>query len=144
MSSKVYSANEVSCIVGVIPIDSGRGDDEFLSITKEEDTFTVKTGVDGEATFSENKNNVHRVKITVMQTSSANALLSAIHLGDIKVAGGAGIVPLMVRDKQGLDLFVATEARIVKWPDLAYAKDAGTVQWELICPNPERFIGGHP
>lgn len=142
MSSKVYSANEISCIVGAFPIDSGRGDDEFISITKEDDTFTVKTGVDGEATFSQSGSNVHRVNITLMQSSDGNAVLSAIHVGDLKVAGGAGIVPLMVRDKQGRDLFVASEARIVKWPDVSYSKEVGTVTWQLLCPNPERFIGG--
>ncbi len=52
MSLKVYSANEISFIFSGIPIDSGRGDDEFVSISKQEDTFTYKGGVDGEGTRS--------------------------------------------------------------------------------------------
>lgn len=143
MSSKVYSANEITCIVGGIPLDSGRGDDEFIAIAKVEDTYTAKAGVDGEVTFSESKNNLHTVTITLMQTSSGNALLSALHTGDIKTAGGAGIVPIAIRDEQGRDLFIAAESRITKFPDQSYSKEAGTVQWALLVPNPERFVGGH-
>jgi hypothetical protein len=140
---KVYSAAEVTCIFAGLPIDSGRGDDEFVSIKKAEDTFTVKVGVDGELTRSESKNNYHTVDITVMRTSRANALLCAIYTGDVSIPGGAGIAPILVRDRQGLSVFSSAEAWITKLPDNAYAKEANTITWVLGVNNPINFIGGN-
>jgi hypothetical protein len=140
---KVYSANEITCVFGGLPIDSGRGDDEFCAISKAEDTFTYKAGVDGEGTRSESKNNSHTVKITVMRTSRANALLCAIYTGDVAVAGGAGIVPILIRDRQGLSLFSSAEAWITKLPDNVYAKEANTIEWVIGVHNPINFIGGN-
>jgi hypothetical protein len=140
---KVYSAAEVSVIFALIPLDSGRGEDEFAAISKSEDTYTYKAGVDGEGTRSENQNTYHEVKLTMMASSDANAILSAIHSGDLAVPGGAGIAPLLIRDKQGTSVFAAQEAWIVKWPDKGYGKEVGTVEWTLGVHSPSVFIGGN-
>ncbi len=140
---KVYSASEITFNFAGIPLDSGRGDDEFCAITKVEDTFTYKAGVDGEGTRSESKNSYHKVTLTMMRTSSGNAILSAIHNGDMAVPGGLGIAPIMVRDRQGTSTFVAAEAWIEKIPDNTYAKEANTVQWVFGCHQPVNFVGGN-
>jgi hypothetical protein len=143
MSLKVYSAAEISFIFSGIPIDGGRGDDEFCEIAKQEDTYTYKAGIDGEGTRSETKNSYHKVTLTLMQTSSANALLSALHNGDIAIPGGQGIAPILVKDRQGASLFTAAEAWIEKIPDLKYAKEAGTVKWIIGCHQPVNVLGGN-
>jgi hypothetical protein len=143
MPLKVYSANEISFNFSGISIDSGRGDDEFVSIVKLEDTYTYKAGVDGEGTRSESKNSYHEVTLTLMQTSRGNAILSAIHNGDVAIPGGSGVAPIQIRDRQGTNLFVAAEAWVKKMPDLGYAKEAGTVQWVFGVHAPAHFIGGN-
>lgn len=140
---KVYSAAEITCMFAGLPIDSGRGDDEFAAIKKAEDTFTVKVGVDGELTRSESKNNYHTVELTVMRTSRANALLCAIYTGDVAIPGGAGIAPMLIRDRQGLSVFSTAEAWIVKLPDNVYAKEANTIKWMFGANNPLNFVGGN-
>lgn len=140
---KVYSAAEVTFNFAGIPIDSGRGDDEFCAITKVEDTYTYKAGVDGEGTRSENKNSLYRVTLTLMRTSAGNAILSAIHNGDLAIPGGSGIAPILVRDRQGTSNFACGEAWIVKMPDNTYSKEANTIQWIFECHNPTAFIGGN-
>lgn len=140
---RIYSANEVTFNFLGLSIESGRGDDEFVRIEKEEDAFTAKAGIDGEVTRSESKNNIHRVTVTLMQSSKGNDLLSAIHNGDIKIPGGSGVGPAMVRDRQGTSICVDPEAFITKFPDQSFSKEAGTVEWVFIFPNPERFVGGN-
>lgn len=139
----VWSANQISCSVGLVPVESGRGDDEFIRIEQQEDNFTYKAGVDGEGTRSENKNRYTVVTITLMATSSGNAVLSALHTGDITIDGGAGIVPIAIRDRAGLDVFMAPEAWVIKPPDVANAKEVGTREWKIGVHNPTRFDGGH-
>lgn len=143
MPLKIYSANEITVNFAFLPIDSGRGDDEFAAISQVEDRFTYKAGVDGEGTRSENRNNLHRVVLTLMRTSKGNAYLSAIHTGDIAIPGGSGVAPILIRDRQGTSLFSSAEAWIVKWPDNTYAKEANTVQWTLDVHDPINFIGGN-
>ncbi len=140
---KIYSASEVSLIFSLIPIDGGRGNDEFVAISKQGETFSYKAGIDGEGTRSESKDNYFIVKVILMQTSAGNAILSSIHKGDISLPGGAGVAPILIRDKQGKSLFAAAQAWIMKWPDLKYAKEAGTVEWEFGVHDPEVFIGGN-
>lgn len=130
-------------IFSLIPIDGGRGEDEFVQISKQGETYTYKAGIDGEGTRSDSKENYFMVKVTLMQTSSGNAIFSAIHNGDLLLPGGAGVAPILVRDKQGKSIFAAAEAWITKWPDLKYAKEAGTVEWEIGVHNPAHFIGGN-
>jgi hypothetical protein len=142
-SLKVYSGNEVTFNFAGIPIESGRGDDEFITISKAEDTYKYKAGNDGEGTRSENKNTLHTVTLTLMRTSSGNAMLSAIHNGDIKIPGGSGVAPMMIRDRQGLSVFVSAEAWIKKMPDDAYATEAGTIKWEFDVHDPVHVIGGN-
>lgn len=143
MGTAVYSAHQVSLIFAGIPIESGRGPDEFIAIAKANDTYTFQAGVDGDGVFSEDLNNYHTVTVTMMATAKGNAVFSAIHLGDIKTRSGAGIVPILIRDKNGTDVFIASEARIIKWPDESKGKEAGTFQWVIGVPNPQRFLGGH-
>lgn len=139
----VYSCNQVKAVVGVFPVESGRSDGDFIKISQTEEGFTYKQGVDGEGTRSATGARLARVTITVMQTSAANAYFSALYNGDIATEGGAGIVPIGIKDLGGLDLFASKEAWIVKMPDRAYAKEAGTVDWEFDCHNAQSFAGGH-
>jgi|GEM_PF-889380 len=143
MGLKVYSANEVTFNFATISFDTGRGDDEFVSIAKAEDTYTYKAGVDGEGTRSESRNNYYEVTLTLMRTSKGNALLSAIHNGDIAIPGGSGIAPILIRDRQGTSLFAAAEAWIIKVPDNAYAKEANVLQWRFGVHGAVQFIGGN-
>lgn len=140
---KVYSANEITMMFAGVPIDSGRGDDEFCSITKVEDTYTYKAGVDGEGTRSENKNSLYRIIITLMRTSASNAVFSTIHNADKAIPGGSGIVPMMIRDRGGRSLFTTAEAWVVKDPDNTYAREANTIAWTIEAHGPINFIGGN-
>ena len=145
MPTKVYSADQISITFGGVPIESGRGNDEFVSIVQPEDTFTVQTGVDGEVTRSENKGAaaIREVTITLRRTSRGNAVLSAMHKGDVAIAGGSGIAPLAIVDLQGASLFVSPEAWIKKWPDDKHAAEAPTVEWTFTATHPEQVIGGN-
>ena len=139
----VYSCNQVKCVVGAFPVESGRSDGDFITIAQTEESYTYKQGVDGEGTRSATGARLCRVTITVMQTSAANAYFSALHKGDVEANGGAGVVPLSISDLGGLSLFFSPEAWIVKMPDQTYAKESGTVAWEFDCHNVQNFAGGH-
>jgi hypothetical protein len=139
---KVYSGNRVSFNFAGILVESGKGGDVFCEIEQDEESFTWKAGIDGEVTRSENKNKLTTVTLTLQQTSAANDLLSAAHALDLKVAGGAGVAPLMVRDQDGRSVCIDAEASIMKWPTQTFGRESGERVWQFKLPNPEMFVGG--
>lgn len=143
MGFKVYDANEVSIIFAGLLIDSGFDDGEFLRIEQEADDFIDKVGTDGEVTRSKTNDRRTTLTILLMQSSVGNALLSGLSNIDRLAGNGAGVGPLLVRDKQGTFVFSAAECWISKPPNVSFDREATSREWTLRCANPERFDGGN-
>jgi hypothetical protein len=140
---KIRSANAVSFIYAGISVESGKGADIFCKIEPLGERFVTVVGIDSEVTRGETGDGRHRVTLTIQGSSESNALLSAIHILDIKARNGAGVAPLMIKDQNGLDLVIDPEAFIEKWPTVEWKKEPGENEWSFMCPNPEIFIGGN-
>lgn len=141
MSLKVYEPDQIVITLGTI-ILSGYADGTFISIDNNEDAFTLQMGTDGEGTRSKSNNQSATITFSLMQSSSVNALLSALHNTDINTAGGDGIVPLLVKDLQGNDLYTAEKAWIRKAPAVEYAREATVREWTVETEKLVRVDGG--
>ncbi len=144
MSLKVYDADQVTINFAGADIDSGFADGEFVRI-EEEEQFATVTGSDGEVTRSRTNQNVATITILLNQSSGGNAALSLLHGQDRLLGGGAGVGPLLIRDRQGLSIFTSESAWIVKFPDESYDREATTREWMLhAVMNPtSRIVGGN-
>lgn len=140
---KIYDANEITIIIAGIPIDSGFADGEFLRIEQDSDDFSDVVGTDGEVTRT--KTNDRRATITLIlsQSSSSNAVLSALNLLDKKVGNGAGVGPFLVRDKQGTSLYSASKSWVAKPPNAGFGREASTREWKIRVADLDRLDGGN-
>lgn len=143
MPLKVYDANEVTVNVAGLPIESGFDDGEFVRIEQESDDFVDKVGTDGEVTRSKTNDRRATVSILLMQSSDANALLSGLNNIDRLAGNGAGVGPLLIRDRQGLALYAAAECWISKPPDVSFDREPTAREWTLRVASLERFDGGN-
>jgi hypothetical protein len=143
MGFKVYDADQVSITLNGIPIDSGFADGEFLRIEQESDAFTDVAGTDGEVTRSKTRDNRATITILLMQSSSGNALLTALLEVDKSTPGGAGVGVFQARDRQGTSIHLAAECWISKAPDVSYDREATPREWTLRAANLENFVGGN-
>lgn len=143
MSFKVYDANEVTVNIAGLPIESGYDDGEFVRIEQEADDFIDKVGTDGEVTRSKSNDRRATISIILMQSSDGNALLSGLNNIDRLAGNGAGVGPLLVRDRQGTALYSAAECWISKPPDVAFDREPTAREWTLRCATLERFDGGN-
>ena len=143
MGLKVYDANEVTVSIAGLPIESGYDDGEFCRIEQEADDFTDKAGTDGEVTRSKTNDRRATISIMLMQSSTGNALLSGLNNIDRLAGNGAGVGPLLVRDRQGLALYAAAECWISKPPDVSFDREPTAREWTLRCASLERFDGGN-
>ncbi len=141
MALKVYAADQVAVTFAGILLEA-EGDDQFVTITKTNDTFTYKEGVNGFGTRSRRKGKLYRVEVTLPQTSEKNALLSLLHKAD-QESNGSGVAPLGIIDTNGTSVFVSPESWIVKIPDWSAAAEADVVTWMWDCHNGDMLVGGN-
>jgi len=143
MTTRTYDADQVSVLVGAILIDAGFADGEFVRIEQEADDFTDSVGTDGEVTRSKTKDGRATVTILLGQSSQSNQALSALSNLDRAAPNGAGIVPLMIRDRGGQSLYTATECWISKPPDVSFDREPTTREWTLRVADLIRNDGGN-
>ena len=139
--AKIYDADQISLSFMGIPIDSGYADGEFLTIEQAEDDFVAKVGTDGEVTRSKTNNRLATIKVKLMLTSSGNSALSALNNLDRATPGGAGVGPMLVRDRQGTSLYTASKCWISRPPDVSFDREPTAREWTLQAANLVRFDG---
>lgn len=139
--AKPWSAKEIKFNIGGFNIDSGRADGTFLEIAQENPSVSYTPSADGDGTFNQLHNEYTVYRVTLLQTSSGNSIMSTLYNAS-KAAGGISY-PVYTEDANGTSRSVGTQAMILKPADETYANEAGTVVWEIGVKNPVRFIGGH-
>lgn len=140
MGVKTYNPADVVIVVAGIPI-SGFADGTFLSIGRNNPSFTDGTGADGEGFRSKSNDKSGTATLTLLQTSASNALLSA--LAALDEASGDGIGPLLVKDNSGTSLYSAQTAWIEKPADSEFAREKSDREWVIKTDLLNVFVGGN-
>lgn len=141
--TKVYDADQVTVLVAGVPITSGYADGEFCTVEQETEDFMDVVGTDGEVTRSKTNDRRATITIKLMQSSDGNALLSALNNLDKFGTGGAGIGPLLIKDRQGTSVYSSAKCWISKPPSVTFDRDAKERTWTIRCSNLIRFDGGN-
>lgn len=134
-----YDPKNVSLIVGG-KIMSGFSDGTFINLMRNEQSWNLKVGVDGEGTRAKNNNQSGKFEIELMQSSSSNDVLSAFLAAD--ELAGAGAVPVYLRDNNGATLASCLTGWVQKWPDSPFAKEVSTRKWVIETDQLNIFVGG--
>ena len=107
------------------------------------DAFSMEIGTDGEACMTRINDYSATVKITLMQSSYSNDVLSALHSIDRNSPLGGGVGVLQIVDLTGTTLINAPQARIQKFADIAFGKTSGTREWTFIMGQALVQVGGN-
>ncbi len=138
---KIYDPENVDVIYAGVPL-SGFAEDTFVTIEAEADDWFEVDGVDGDLTRSKNMAQKYKVTFHLLSSSKSNAHLSALRALDVSETGGAGVSPIMIRDRNGTSLFVADKAWIMKPPTATYGKQASAREWTVRVKGAQFFDGG--
>jgi hypothetical protein len=141
MSVKVYDPDQISVIFAGVPAE-GFADGEMVTIEHTTPRFSSVVGTTGEVVRSKSKDKRATITVKLMQTSNTNDLYSAIAVADDKAPNGAGIAPVMVRDRQGRALYAGKDAWIVGQPDASYDRTAKSREWKIEVEALDDFTGG--
>ena len=138
-SAKTFSLEKCTIFFGT-PLKGGFGSDEAIKITPSGDTWSSEDGVDGTTAWAYTGSTKFKVEISLLQTSSMNAVLSALYY----VQRETGIaVPLAYKDQNGLDLFASPAAIIMKLPEMGRGNKIANQKWEIEAANGKLFLGGN-
>lgn len=140
MATKTYNPRRVIATFKGQQI-TGFADGTFVSATRNEDTFTLTVGSDGESARSHSPNKSGRVTFTLLQTSASNDVLQDAHDLDERTDLGTG--PILIKDLSGRTLIEADEAWVTKPADAERSKEIGSVEWVIECAELRQFNGGN-
>lgn len=141
--SATYNPAEVDFIFGPVKVD-GYAEGEFITFSQEEETFLKVVGSGGEVCWSFNENDSTIITVKLIQSSSSNALLSALHTLD-KATKGRSPQTIYCRDRSGTTLWASPTARIIKPADMSFDKQAKPREWTICAVGqpPTNIIGGN-
>lgn len=142
MALSTYDPGQVDVILAGIPID-GFADGTFISAEQDEDSFSLTIGSSGEGARAKSRNESATITFTLLQTSSSNDALSALHNTDILSPNGDGIGPLLIKDNSGRTLISAQTAWIQKPPVAEYAREISNREWTIRTDKLLQFHGGN-
>lgn len=123
-----YNPDDVVLVLGAI-IVTGYADGTFVNVERNEDSFSLTVGSDGEACRARTNNRSGRITFTLGQWSESNALLAALVTLDEESPNGDGIVPALVKDNSGTSLHTAEKAWIVKPAASANSREPENREW---------------
>lgn len=123
---KTYDPKMVIVNFGALSI-SGYADGTFIRVARSGDAFAKRKGAAGDVERINRNQGDFEVTLTLLQTSSTNAELSAILAAD--QVTNAGVFPLSITDTLGETLFFAPQAWIRKDPDWEDGDDLNSREW---------------
>ena len=138
MAVKSYNPAEVSVIISGRIMD-GFADGTFVSCGRNNDSWALTVGADGEGTRAKSNDRSGRLTLTLLQSSDSNEFLSELDLAD--ELSGTSTFPILVKDASGSSLYEAETAWIVKPPDAPFSKTAENREWIIETDNLRMFAG---
>lgn len=141
MSLKTYDPKQVLVLVGGVPM-GGFTDGAFVSVSRDEDSFTKVVGADGETSRSKRNNRSGSMTLTLHQTSPSNDVLSALAIAD--ELSNAGVVPVMVKDSSGRSILFSALGWIRKPADSSFSAEIEDREWVLDLADLDMSVAGNP
>lgn len=139
MTVKNYDPALVQMIFAGASIE-GLADGTFLTAARNNQSFELSTGADGEGARAKSNDKSGTVVFTLLQTSASNDILAALALLD--ELQGDGVSPLMIKDLNGTTLVTAETAWVQKPADVERAKTISDTEWTIETNNLQIFPGG--
>lgn len=127
---------------GAFSIGSDAGAaEEGITVSMREEKNTMTVGAGGDGMHSLHGGNSGRITVRLLKTSPVNAQLSALYNFQKSSSANWGQNLIKVSDTIRGDVVVGRQSAFVKLPDLTYAKEGDTIEWEFDVVNLSERLG---
>lgn len=146
MAGKTFSLLNFHCDLagpgGLITIGSGAGlADEGITFAPNEDISNMEVGPDGTGQHSLHGNKSGTVTLTLLKTSTTNALLMAMYNFQTASPANHGQNTITGTDTISGDVITCQQVAFKRKPDIKYAKQAGTNTWVFEAVQMDSALG---
>lgn len=135
-----YDPARVTMSIGGVPV-SGYAEGTFINVTRDGDAFTKKRGSAGDVERTNTNVFDFSIELTLMQTASFNAVLSAM-LNTDQVTNG-GVTNILIKDLNGTTLMDFPQAWIRKDADGSFGNDTTARTWTFDTGRAAGVLGGN-
>ncbi|MNK60450.1 hypothetical protein D3C87_795840 [compost metagenome] len=144
--SKTYSFLDVAASIegpgGAFSLGSGAGiAEEGITITPTGPMNGMLIGADGEGMHSLYADRSAKIVVRLLKTSPTNKLLSEMVAFQRSSGSLHGQNTLVINDMSRNDSIACRQTAFAKIPDITYAKDGGTVEWEFDTVRMDPILG---
>lgn len=137
--NNVYDPRKIKVFFNGSKID-GFSEDSNVTITPNGDGTKTQVGCDGEVMVSIDVDNTFTIKLSLMQTSESNDILSASYKN---FRENGMLSRIYVKDDMGTTVFSSSKAAVKKYPETSFKKDGTAREWEIVTMQADEVnIGG--
>jgi hypothetical protein len=140
MSVRTYSPGEIVMTVNGVAM-GGFADGTFITVARDEQSFTKVTGADGTVSRSKSNNRSGTVTLSLKQTSPSNEILSALLVQD--ELDNSGVVPVLIKDNSGTSRFFSGTGWVQGMPSVEYGKEIANREWVIEMADMEINVAGN-
>lgn len=127
---------------GAVELGYGAGTaQEGISVTYAEDKGNMLVGADGNVMHSLRASQAGSIIVRLLQTSPTNSKLSVMYNAQCQSSLLFGRNTITIRNSATGDTIVASQCAFKKLPDLTYAEDGATLEWEFNCGVINEVLG---
>lgn len=138
--SKTYGSKTVQMVFDNQLI-TGTGKGTFLEVERNSDAVTLVVGADGEGARAMSADRSGTMKITLLQTSPFNDVLSAaMQLDELT---GAKTAAFFAKDARGTTLVHAAQCWVKKFANVVMADEIQGREWTLETADLDINVGGN-
>jgi hypothetical protein len=137
---KTLDPKQIVIIFGA-DIIQGYADGSFVTVDRNEDSWNLSVGADGEGTRTKSNNKSGQITLTLAQSSQSNQILSQAALAD--ELDNAGLRPILIKDNLGTSLYSAELAYVKKPAASEFSNESTNREWIIETDNLQMFIGGN-
>lgn len=124
---KNFSYKNINVIYGILELEGFADGDDVVTIETTADQFTKLVGAKGDVARSQTADNSCTITIKLLQTSKSNKLLTALFLAD--KLSGAGVLPMVINDKEINETYTINNAWIMKQPTVIRGQNVNITEW---------------
>jgi|SRR5690554_38484 len=129
MAVRTYDPQDVNVIVNGVVL-TGLAEGTFVSIEREEESYTSYVGAKGEVARAVNANKMGTITVTLEQTSPSNAYLR-------RLANSNATFPVSVVDQNSGETSGGNDAWIQQPASKEFGDEISTREWTFVVPELE-------
>lgn len=138
-----WDASQFNVILGVLPV-TGLSDGDSVVARRNEALYVSRAGMKGAVARARNTDKRGEIELHILQTSAANAAISAMSNLDSLTVDGKAVFPITLVDLSGTTVISAGQAWLKQIGDVTFSTNAVAERvYTFECADLKMVLGGN-